>query len=107
LVEIERPTTPIFTSSGDFTSEFTHAFGQVLDFQAWVYHNGQNADRLLPGIAQPRGVLVIGSSGAIDADRERKLRAFSSNSMRIDVFTFDQVLKRATNLYQSIHRRRD
>jgi hypothetical protein len=107
LVEIEKPTTPIFTSAVDFSNEFTHAFGQVLDFQAWVYHNGQYADHLLPGISQPRGVLVIGSPSEIDADRGRKLRAFCANSMRIEVFTFDQILKRATSLFESIHHKRD
>lgn len=36
LVEIERPQDKMFTARDDFTARFTHAFGQVLDFQQWV-----------------------------------------------------------------------
>lgn len=48
LIEIERPQDKIFTTSDDFTSRFTHAFGQVLDFQQWVDQNVAYAQELLP-----------------------------------------------------------
>jgi hypothetical protein len=47
LVEIERPQDKIFTTSDDFASRFTHAFGQVLDFQQWMDRNVAYAQELL------------------------------------------------------------
>lgn len=45
LVEIEKPSTPIFTKSNDFTYQFSHALGQVIDFQEWVETNIAYADK--------------------------------------------------------------
>lgn len=52
VVEIEKPQDRIFTQKGDFTAPFFHAFGQVLEFQAWVdqhvayarEHNAQDCE---------------------------------------------------------------
>ncbi|MEA2621823.1 MAG: hypothetical protein QOH61_733 [Chloroflexota bacterium] len=106
LVEIERPDTPIMTRAGDFSAQFTHAFGQVLDFQRWVEDNSAYADRRMPGIASPRGLLVIGMRSALGDDHQRKLRRFIANSATIDVLGFDDVLQRARHLYENLRRDR-
>jgi hypothetical protein len=88
----------IFTASNDFTAHFTHAFGQVLDFQQWVDSHGEYARHLLPGISSPRRLLIIGRRSELTEENSRKLQRFTDNSMRIDVMTFDDLLGNAASL---------
>lgn len=104
LVEIEKPQDRIFTQAYDFTAEFTHAFGQVLDFQHWVDDNVAYAQRHLDGVTAPRGLLVIGMRETLDERAQSKLERFVDNSARIDVVTFDDLLAGAENLYATLHR---
>ncbi len=105
LVEIEKPQDRLFTRSNDFTSDFTHALGQVLDFQQWVDSNGAYARVHMPGISSPRGLLVIGRRKDLTEQNKSKLHRFSANSSTIDVVTFDDLLQNATSLYQAILRK--
>jgi hypothetical protein len=116
LVEIEKPHDPIFIKSrarkkenrvGDFSAEFTHAFGQVLEFQEWVESNGAYANKHMPGISSPRGLLVIGRRSNLSPEERNQLHRFSVNSAAIDVMTFDDVLGNATSLYELILRKGD
>lgn len=104
LVEIEKPHDRIFTQAYDFTAEFTHAFGQVLDFQHWVDDNVAYAQKHMPLITAPRGLLVIGMRSDLDSRGEAKLRRFADNSARIDIATFDDLLSGGRNLYRNLHR---
>lgn len=105
LVEIEKPHDAIFTQAYDFSAGFTHAFGQVLDFQHWVDNNVAYAQRHMTDISAPRGLLVIGMRSALDERAEAKLRQYVENSSRIAVLTFDDLLVAAKNLYANLHRR--
>jgi hypothetical protein len=105
LVEIEKPQDRLFTRSNDFTSDFTHALGQVLDFQQWVDLNGAYARVHMPGISSPRGLLVMGRRMDLTEENKGKLHRFSANSSTIDVVTFDDLLQNATSLYQAILRK--
>jgi hypothetical protein len=107
LVEIEKPQDRIFTQAYDFTAEFTHAFGQVLDFQHWVDDNVAYAQKTMCGITAPRGLLVIGTRSGLDSRARAKLARFADNSGRVDVVTFDDLLAGAENLYATLHRTRD
>ena len=102
-VEIERPQDQIFTKGGDFTSIFTHAFGQVLDFIGWIDSNVAYASTKLPGVEAPTGMLVIGKRSTLSVAEEEKLRRFVANSRRIDVVTFDELLTAGQGLYSSLH----
>lgn len=104
LVEIEKPQAPIVTGQNDFTSHFTHGFGQVVDFQRWIEANAAYAQSLMPRIASPRGLLVIGRRSELDDEGLAKLRRFNANSSTIDVTTFDDLATNARILYQSLHR---
>ncbi len=101
-VEIEKPTDPIFTQSNDFTHQFTHAFGQVLDFIEWIEQNISYAQKKLPGITSPSGVLVIGVRASLNKEQEDKLRRFNKNSNSVEVVTFDDLLSRARTLQANI-----
>jgi len=107
LVEIEKPHDKIFTTANDFTAPFSHAFGQVLDFQQWVEAHAEYARNLMPGISSPRGLLIIGRSSDLTEDQKQKLERFNANSMRVDVRTFDQVAFEARRLYENIHHRNE
>lgn len=103
LVEIEKPTTPIFTRTNDFTSQFTHAMGQVIDFQEWVESNMAYADKLMPGISSPSGLLILGLSSGLNDFQRKKLKRFNiNNSGRIEVITFDDLLAQGYKLYQNM-----
>ena len=105
LVEIEKPQDPIFTTSGDFSSKFSHAFGQVIDFIEWIESNISYAQKKLPGISAPKGVLIMGRSQNMSELEIKKLRRFNRNSNSIEVFTYDDVLTRAKNLYSNMKRK--
>jgi hypothetical protein len=95
----------ISTRANDFTAEFTHAFGQVLDFQQWVDSHGEYARHLMPGISSPRGLLIMGRRYDLTEENRLKLRRFSANCISIDVLTFDDLLGNASSLYESILRK--
>jgi hypothetical protein len=105
LVEIEKPQDKLFTLGNDFTAEFTHAFGQVLDFQRWVEDHGEYARSLMPGIASPAGLLVMGRRDSLDDENQGKLMRFVDNSRRIEVMTFDDVLASSESLYKNLYYR--
>ncbi len=105
VVELEKPSDPIFTSTDDFTSKFTHAFGQVIDFIDWIELNISYAQTKLPGISSPRGLLVIGRRWGLTDRQCQKLRRFNRNSSAIEVLTYDDLLSQARSLLGNIQAR--
>lgn len=100
LVEIEKATDRLFTQSGDFTAVVTHAVGQVRDFQAWVSENIAYAQKKLPGIRHPHGLLVIGRSAELNNSTSRRLDEENfSRRGHIRIMTYDDLLDRATTVY--------
>ena len=103
-VEIEKPQDPIFTRKNDFTKEFSHAIGQVIDFQGWVADNIAYAQKHFPLIENPAGLLVIGRRSSLDDKQCAKLRRWCANSRTIEVLTFDDLAVRANALHRSMRR---
>lgn len=104
VVEIEKPQDRLFTLSVDFTAQFSHASLQVLDFQGWLTENIAYAQRTLPNIETPQGLLVMGRRGDMTGAQQAKLRRWIANSRRIDVVTFDDLSARARALHASLRR---
>lgn len=104
LVEIERPQDGLFTKGDDLRERFNHAFGQVLDFQHWVDDNVAYAQKLMPGISAPSGLVVMGMRDSLTERQRAKLRQFTENSRRIEVVTYDDLLQRGEALYASLRR---
>lgn len=102
VVEIEKPQDRIFTQADDFGAPFTHAMGQVIDFQGWVAENVAYAQKHLPGIENPHGVLIMGRRSEMTPDQDAKLRRWLHNSKNIDVLTFDDLSVRARALHASL-----
>jgi hypothetical protein len=105
LVEIERPQDAIFTAANDFTARFTHAYGQVLDFQRWVDDNLAYARTTMPNVSVPTGLLVIGRRAELTNRQANKLAQLVSNSARIEVVTYDDLHSQARVVYSNLHRR--
>ena len=103
LMEIEKPQDELFTTADDFSAKFTHALGQVLDFQQWIDTHGEYARSLLPHISSPRGLLVMGRSTTLTEAQRAKLHRFNFNSATIQVLTFDNVAQNARRLYDNIY----
>lgn len=102
VVEIEKPQDNIFTQKGDFSSKFIHAFGQVIDFQEWISSNIAYAQKHLPGISSPQGILVIGLKHSLSDQQNKKLKKFVNNSNNIKIYTYDDLFSRAKNLYNNL-----
>ena len=104
LVEIEKPQDSIFTKSGDFSSPFSHAFGQVLDFIEWVESDIAYAEKKLPGISSPQGLLIMGRRKNMPDESQKKLQRFNKNSNSVKVLTYDDVIANANSLYKNIRK---
>jgi len=102
LVEIEKPQDRIFNKKNDFSAPFVHAYGQVLDFISWVDGNIAYAQTKLPNISAPNGVLIMGRSTFLTIAQRKKLEYFNSNSTRIKIYTYDDILQNATCLYRNL-----
>lgn len=102
LVEIEKPQDRIFNKQNDFSASFIHAYGQVLDFISWIDGNIAYAQKKLPNISTPNGVLIMGRNTLLTAEQQKKLEYFNSNSPRIKIYTYDDILENATRLYQNL-----
>lgn len=102
LVEIEKPQDNIFTANNDFTSKFTHAFGQVLDFINWIETNIAYAETKLPGIKSPKGLLIMGRRTSMSEEQKLKLKMYNKNSHNIEVLTFDDLLLNSERLLKNL-----
>jgi hypothetical protein len=104
VVEIERPNTLTFTGSDDFAAPFTHAYGQILDFQDWVESNISYAQKKLPAISSPFGLLVIGRRRDLTAHQRSKLARFNINNRgRVVALCYDDLLDAGWRLYKNLH----
>jgi len=103
LVEIEKPQDRIFTHQGDFTAQFSHALGQVLDFQAWIADNLSYAQKHLPLIVAPRGLLVMGRRSDLTDQDKRKLHQMNVSLPTIDIATFDDLYESTARLYENAY----
>ncbi len=103
-VEIEKPQDSLFTRADDFTADFTHAFGQVIDFLEWVDTHPEYARHHLPGISSPRGMLVMGMRADLSVSQSAKLKRLCINLPNIEVLTFDDLLQRGRTLYNNIRK---
>ncbi|HKP52085.1 MAG TPA: Shedu anti-phage system protein SduA domain-containing protein [Chloroflexia bacterium] len=105
VVEIEKPQDRIFVTDDNFSSSFSHAYGQVLDFQEWVEVNISYAQTQLPGIVSPRGMLIMGRRSELTDWQKRKLARFNTNnSGRVRVMCFDDIVESAYKLYKNMYR---
>lgn len=100
LIEIEDPAKSIFTQDDEFTSKFTRAHQQLLDWLVWC-QNHHDTVRDMFSIASKgigsrvsmfaaRGLLVYGRRSEINnVRRQERWSSFVDNSKYISVRTYD------------------
>lgn len=103
VVEIENSTDKIFTKAGDFTSNLNKALAQVRDFQAWISENKAYAQKKLPGIDHPSGLVIIGRNKDID-DINMKRLSEENYSRRgyLKIVTYDNLLDQGIVVYKNL-----
>lgn len=103
LVEIEKPQDKIFTRSSNFSSKFSHAFGQIIDFLEWIDTHSAYAKSLMSGISSPRAMLIMGTRKDMSLHQQSKLKRLNQSLKNIEILTFDDVMSRGESLYANIH----
>lgn len=104
VVEIEKPQDPLLTGRYDIAAPFTHALGQVLDFQHWIADNAAYAQKSFQDITTPSGLVVMGRRDRLDTRARAKLNAWQTNSRHVELATYDDLLRRGEALLQSLRR---
>jgi hypothetical protein len=99
LVEIESSTLALFNKSGDPSSQLVHAEQQVLNWLEWIERHHSYAREDLPSLTDPMGYVVIGRNSRLDEHQRRRLnRRNAMFGRRLQVLTYDDLLRRASNL---------
>jgi hypothetical protein len=73
-----------------------------LGYLDWIDNNVAYAQTKLPKISSPSGLLIVGAREGLDLSAQQKLRALNMNSRRIELVTYDDLIGRSRNLYQSV-----
>jgi hypothetical protein len=98
LVELEAPHRELFRADGQQREQLTHALNQITD---WIQHIQNNRERVetdlgLQGIStNPRCMVVIGRSTALDDADRRKLATIQAQNNKLRILTYDDVLATA------------
>ena len=105
LVELERSTLPLFTKSGDASSQLNHARNQILEWRRYIEDNLHTVQKELhlPGIsANPRGLIVIGRSSSLSSENRRRLVSIENESPKTRIMTYDDVFDNAKAIVENL-----
>lgn len=80
FVEIERANKRIFTTSGQFTADFTQARAQLLDWEAWITRNHAYISSKLQNLYKPKFHLVMGRDSELTPELRNKIQTNFSGS---------------------------
>jgi hypothetical protein len=101
FVEIESATKKVFTQGGQFSSAFTQAKNQLLDWERWITQNLAYASRDLPDLYAPRFHLVMGRSRDLNTQQREKLKTeFASTSREFS--TYDDLVERFLKVVERV-----
>lgn len=101
FVEIEQAGKEIFTKQGQFSSVFTQAKGQLLDWDRWITKNHAYCSSKLPGLYKPKFHLIMSRRAKITAENGEKLRTEFSTGKLI-CSTYDDILAHFKKIAQKI-----
>lgn len=112
-VELESPRARMFTAKGDPTKELVHAMRQVANWRAWLKTNQNYAAQTrdngglgLKDIGQDvAGLIIIGRDCELRPDT-RNLRRQIAEDSRIDIHTYDWLVRNAQGRVDSLTRYR-
>ena len=100
FVEIERPSKLIFTKGDEFqfTSDFTQAKGQLLQWDTLITRDQAFFAKRFPGLSKPEFHLIYGRDAELDTVRRDMLVAEFSSTPNRTFSTFDDLANRFENI---------
>lgn len=105
LVELEKSTDSLFIKNGDTSSKLNHARNQISDWRRYIEDNLHTVQReldLTDISSNPRGLVVIGRSGSLNADNKRKLATLLNESPNTKIMTYDDVFDNAKAVVENL-----
>lgn len=111
-LEIERPGLKLFTRDGEFTSEFTRARQQILDWNLWAQHNVKDALKYFGRYGQHllgphnhvslHSILIVGRRSQLTTRKRRERWAAEGAIMprSVDIMTYDRLLENAAREWE-------
>lgn len=103
VVEIERSTDPLFRADGAPSTALAAAMAQVRDFQSWLSDNLAYAQRKLPNLRRPDGLVVIGRRTGLSTMDGRRLEEENfQRRVNMRIVTFDDLLAQAGTIYRNM-----
>ena len=105
LVELERPTARLFRSDGHKHHDLNHAIDQIIDWRRYIQDNTRTVQNELglQGITgDARSLVVIGRSTELTAENRRKLSAIQSETPRLKILTYDDVIESAKTTVENM-----
>ncbi len=101
FVEIERVDKEIFTRLGQFSSSFTQAKDQLLNWDNWLTKNHAYVSGKLPNLFKPNFHLVVGRDLSMDKEQKEKITSeFSSTTRRFS--TYDDLATRFKTIVEQL-----
>jgi hypothetical protein len=92
LVEIESPSSKMFTKAGRPSAKLTHTVQQVTDWRTWVQENLHAARQLMPYIDHPLGYIFMGRRNDLDPQGQVLLRrVIAENRMFFRIHSLDRL----------------
>jgi hypothetical protein len=89
LVEIECPSSNLFTKAGRTSAPLTHAMQQVRDWLTWVHENREFARNLMPHIDYPLGYIFMGRRNQLQESSRRQLKRINYENRLFFIHTLD------------------
>lgn len=102
FVEIERASMPIFTKSGEFSSDFKHADKQTLDWDIWLEKNKDYLGKKLQGLETPNYLLIAGRSTDFTEENRTLLRAWNRRQQNMEFLTYDDIIFKLNELINNL-----
>lgn len=91
LIEIEGPSKPLVTKSGEPSRYLLHAIQQVRDWHDWIHENLDYVRKLMPRIEYPLGYVFVGRSSELSPSDQKKLRRLAyDNRALLKIHTLDR-----------------
>lgn len=106
LAEIEPPQFLLFNREGDPSARLTHAIGQIRNWQTWVDDHKEYAEKLMPGIEHPLGLLFMGRRSELSSMKaQKKLRQLAFDQrMFLRIHTLDWFAQNAESVVNLVER---
>lgn len=103
-IELKLPDAPLFTKELNPRQQVKDGLQQLRDYCDYVDWNRDSVEREegLPGIINPRGILVIGRRKELSPEAARKLASLNRDSVRHTIMTYDDLIDRARALIKSV-----